>query len=1573
MATSQRKSCPLMNLRWCPCTEQPKIIEESQHCVRQRQGATPTTRLIIFEATMGDEYYSIHPPEVVQMLHNLPPPSPLSSAPNTPINDHQHSKNAFSDADLDDAGIVNPPRVSRKLLPPSTRNPAYSRLPAHLTSPTPVMPPVGLERSTKKKKTFMKKTDAPFDENPLSVPPLECSATERTLRILKGETGKHSSRRNFYSYDDTPDDEHSHSKSTRRNDMGKTKNRSATKAASKSVNFVEEAPDDERMSAFSMRNILAEMDDMEETVSVAKRNILVEMDELEDKIFDSRSYQSPKTSSKVTKANSTNKKVEFRTETDLSPISSLSKKPLPIADIDDDPIDEHDELMVPKSPSPTRDEIMRRSSEDNDTVAASSNADSVVSEPRDGDGLMTSAELDGSVEVAPLFDNARTSNEELTENSGESASPVNPSTRPEERADGATAPLAVRSVDSLLEPLTLACMSLGGSSSPSTSPKKGQTEMDTNIGKIQDVVSKDLVISNKLKSEVTFGSMLRDAAYFSTAAASSLAAAGMASVEAAGEAVEHMVLGPPEMTDDKGTITSASKSPKRVYVTSPYSGLSDAAFSMHFNEDDDKTDVVTNLTNDKNQERERNSVSANALALSLDSVQEELPPPPPPTPPRDGTLSPSGGATGWWLERELKRKEREEKVKAISKAHREELSRSESVPSSPAPSPSKSEVLRIVPASPFKAASSSSPEKRKLNYCVNRIVPVFVPDGRGVSRAESQGENAVVDAAVAGDDEVTKSEGFSNDHDIVSGSAGLEEKTVDGDRIVLNTDRPSSRSPDSDVEEEKKEEDNEPAISCVESNGDSPTRDSVTGSARIGDKYVKDELLTIDRAAGQKTESNPAVFESKSCDGGGTGKDGGEDASDLYNEPIEQENLKTRYMQDEVDLLVSSSSEEVFEDQVCENSSFLNVDSVGHGNKETHDANLCFSSSEEESEVKESERVVDIDAKSPNLVSVARDISQEEKPHGAHQVAMAREEEPMMIGSALATDVHSTAIEQESNYMNHVAKGTGITQLSLSTKESESGQDEQTSLNPVTGGTTDAAQLVPTGVDYSDSVDHDAVCVIDEVQVASSGSGEESGKTACPSEAMSIASLGTEILSNKAPLLIGSLDNVVGICQGDVLLSLVHAKDANASSASADGGVQIHNAVWRMRIMRRCFTLRETGELSGNPASYGVFGKGSCPFPARSRSSLPVDVDNMRVVGALEQTRALEASAIDHLRHDEFDDALELYEDILYSYKETFKRRNWNQNAAEDGNFCVQPYIGNVLHNKGIVNFLKQDFTEALLCFEMALESRKSRDGSPNPDELTTLVKIALCRFALGHFSKAHAALELCLEAAKGQIKTFMDFSLIAEIMNNLGCLAFMGGDPKAAMDMFVETLKVQQSVMSHSLYSGSVLAGHSTHLSISIVRANIAFLRLCAKDYAGAIVFFERALVSQQLLLYDSHETLLGTMDHLAAANQLGGHNEKAINMLERMLRALTQVHGADDPRCEILRLKIGVVQSSTENGKVEQAKEEPKGQAKEHEKGQATEDRVKDIPSEGKATKTPPGLLRKFTLRKGSGRMKT
>jgi tetratricopeptide (TPR) repeat protein len=414
------------------------------------------------------------------------------------------------------------------------------------------------------------------------------------------------------------------------------------------------------------------------------------------------------------------------------------------------------------------------------------------------------------------------------------------------------------------------------------------------------------------------------------------------------------------------------------------------------------------------------------------------------------------------------------------------------------------------------------------------------------------------------------------------------------------------------------------------------------------------------------------------------------------------------------------------------------------------------------------------------------------------------------------------------------------------------------------------------------------------------------------SEAVSIASEGTMVLSNKAPKMVKALDDVNGICKGDILISLVHCKESDGSG-SPKGSVQIRDAVWRMRAMRRRFACIEIGQIPSKSTS--LTDSPSKVSPTRNgRRSLPVDVDNMRVVDSMAQTRALEEGVVDHLHHDEFEDAIDLCKEIVSAYEDSFKQKE--QHRSEEGNgrnsrLDSKPFFGNALHNMGIIYLLKQNYKRALSCFEGAAENRQPNDETPNSDYLTTLVKISLCNYALEDFSKAHKGLESCLESAKGYCKTITDFVQVAEILNNLGCLYFMCSQPETAARLFKESLDVQQSLLSHSLYGGSVLAGNASTLNMSVTRGNMAFLCMCANDHASAIFGLERALAAQQALLFDEHETLIGTMDHLAAANVLGGNKDKAISMLERMLRAQIHAYGSSDRRCDNTRSKIRMVMS--------------------------------------------------------------
>jgi tetratricopeptide (TPR) repeat protein len=124
------------------------------------------------------------------------------------------------------------------------------------------------------------------------------------------------------------------------------------------------------------------------------------------------------------------------------------------------------------------------------------------------------------------------------------------------------------------------------------------------------------------------------------------------------------------------------------------------------------------------------------------------------------------------------------------------------------------------------------------------------------------------------------------------------------------------------------------------------------------------------------------------------------------------------------------------------------------------------------------------------------------------------------------------------------------------------------------------------------------------------------------------------------------------------------------------------------------------------------------------------------------------------------------------------------------------------------------------------------------------LAKLAICHYALNEFAEAHARLEEALVFARQNCAELEDRIQIAEILNNLGCLAYMCGQPIAAQAFYSDSLGIQFNTLSESLYESTAFIGQSISLNISITRANIGFVKLVTKDLPVAIAALENALM---------------------------------------------------------------------------------------------------------------------------------
>jgi hypothetical protein len=191
------------------------------------------------------------------------------------------------------------------------------------------------------------------------------------------------------------------------------------------------------------------------------------------------------------------------------------------------------------------------------------------------------------------------------------------------------------------------------------------------------------------------------------------------------------------------------------------------------------------------------------------------------------------------------------------------------------------------------------------------------------------------------------------------------------------------------------------------------------------------------------------------------------------------------------------------------------------------------------------------------------------------------------------------------------------------------------------------------------------------------------------------------------PFLVKPLDSELGVPKGDVMVSLL-SKDSSWSS-------NITEAVWRCRTMRR---NNDTKWLKEN---------------AKRRSSPLVKTGMSLVVGTrgdrseIKSPNANQFEAIEHLKFDELDEALQLYEDIHRSYDKFFAQEI-EQSASKSPKHrqhdvtTFKLFAGQAFHNIATIKLLQGEYFDALTFFERATLNRASSCGTGHPDHIVRLL-----------------------------------------------------------------------------------------------------------------------------------------------------------------------------------------------------------------------------------------------------------
>ncbi|GKZ00505.1 hypothetical protein MPSEU_001002900 [Mayamaea pseudoterrestris] len=375
-----------------------------------------------------------------------------------------------------------------------------------------------------------------------------------------------------------------------------------------------------------------------------------------------------------------------------------------------------------------------------------------------------------------------------------------------------------------------------------------------------------------------------------------------------------------------------------------------------------------------------------------------------------------------------------------------------------------------------------------------------------------------------------------------------------------------------------------------------------------------------------------------------------------------------------------------------------------------------------------------------------------------------------------------------------------------------------------------------------------------------------------------------------------SLDLDIGIPKGDIMLSLLNDGCPNRE--------WVKDGIWRMRRMRR--NCDSTWARTSDEQTLNL-----------SEDASMLEADANRSKGSIAQ---IQAEAFQQLRRDKFDQAQLLYEDILHichRNQEYHLRNKGSCSEAEVEKYIAESksYIGTLMHNLGLILLMQGKWQDAFAYLERATWNR-SYGAWGSSCHVSSLTRTALARHALDDVQGSIATLEEALPLAKANTSLLSDHHMLAEILNNLGCLSFLTGNADCALQYFNDSLQIQKQAADHSLYVGSKLSYHQEMFNMSITRANIGFLHLVVKDASKCIAMFESAIKAQQLLLRDADATLISTMEHLVTAHLLVGNKTKAIQLLNRMLRIQCDARGPSHSLARSTANKISMLQTGAAAG---------------------------------------------------------
>lgn len=257
---------------------------------------------------------------------------------------------------------------------------------------------------------------------------------------------------------------------------------------------------------------------------------------------------------------------------------------------------------------------------------------------------------------------------------------------------------------------------------------------------------------------------------------------------------------------------------------------------------------------------------------------------------------------------------------------------------------------------------------------------------------------------------------------------------------------------------------------------------------------------------------------------------------------------------------------------------------------------------------------------------------------------------------------------------------------------------------------------------------------------------------------------------------------------------------------------------------------RQDGVVNANTRQEGETTKSMNSDPRPNRASIPVDVDDAAFLEAEHNLRAIHKMATEHLVHGEYEEAIDVFEEIL---------------RGQEARFGINSYrVGTALHNLGLVYMKSGNYKKSIAISRRAVSVRKEALIPNHPDVAISLAQLGVALLESKQFLEALTNFKEALSIRRNHVgpKHLKN----AKILNNIGCAEYAMQHYEEALEAFNEALEIQQRSLKLADESGdsTLASSDSTLLSVASTLCNIGSIMSRQERYEKAEHAFEEALL---------------------------------------------------------------------------------------------------------------------------------